>query len=88
MNQQKGENDRRIYFMINLNERMLLDLAGIKPELPDHQSDMHLTEPLRPAPIGDNLHEMSNPVLWEKYFNVFSIETRAPHRGALYDRGK
>ena len=29
-NQRKGENDRRKYFMINLHERMLPDLVGIK----------------------------------------------------------
>ena len=24
--------------------------------------------------IGDNLHEMSNPVFWEKYFKMLSTE--------------
>ena len=31
LNQQKGENDRRKYFMINLQERMLPTLAGVEP---------------------------------------------------------
>ena len=30
-NQQKGENDRRKYFMINLHERMLPTSAGVEP---------------------------------------------------------
>ena len=31
MNQRKGENDRRKYFMINLRERMLPTTAGVEP---------------------------------------------------------
>ena len=31
MNQRKGENDRRKYFMINLHERMLPTSAGVEP---------------------------------------------------------
>ena len=31
LNQRKGENDRRIYFTINLHERMLLTSAGVEP---------------------------------------------------------
>ena len=31
LNQRKGENDRRKYFMINLHERMLLTSVGIEP---------------------------------------------------------
>ena len=31
VNQRKGENDRRKYFMINLQERMLPTSAGIEP---------------------------------------------------------
>ena len=31
LNQQKGENDRRKYFTINLHERMLLTSAGVEP---------------------------------------------------------
>ena len=31
LNQRKGENDRRKYFMINLYERMLLTSAGFEP---------------------------------------------------------
>ena len=37
LNQQKGVNDRRKYFMINLHERMLPTLAGVEP--PGLQSD-------------------------------------------------
>ena len=43
----KGENDCRKYFMINLYERMLPTWWGSNPQPPDHQSDTHLTEPLR-----------------------------------------
>ena len=31
LNQRKGENDRRKYFMINLHERMLPTSAGVEP---------------------------------------------------------
>ena len=31
LNQQKGENDRRKYFMINFHERMLPTSAGVEP---------------------------------------------------------
>ena len=31
MNQRKGEDDRRKYFMINLHERMLPTSAGVEP---------------------------------------------------------
>ena len=31
LNQRKGENDRRKYFMINLHERMLPTSAGVQP---------------------------------------------------------
>ena len=43
--QQKGENDNRNYFMINLQKRMLPDLQP-----PDHQSDSHPTQPPRHTP--------------------------------------
>ena len=33
LNQWKGENDRRKYFMINLQERMLPTLAGVEPAI-------------------------------------------------------
>ena len=49
LNQRKGENDPRKYFMINLHGRMLPDPAGIEPTTPDHQSDTQPTEPPRPA---------------------------------------
>ena len=39
LNQRKRENDRRKYFMINLQERVLPDSAGIEPATPDHHSD-------------------------------------------------
>ena len=39
MNQQKGENDRRKYFMINLHERMLPTSAGVEPATSGLQSD-------------------------------------------------
>ena len=29
--------------------------------------------------IGDNLHEMSKPVFWEKYFNMSSAENFTQH---------
>ena len=39
LNQQKGENDRRKYFMINLHERMLPTSAGLSPRPPGLQLD-------------------------------------------------
>ena len=39
LNQQKGENDRRKYFMINLHERMLPTSAGLNPRPPRLQLD-------------------------------------------------
>ena len=49
LNQGKGENDRRKYFMINHHERMLLTQQGSNPQRPNHQSDTHPTKPPRPA---------------------------------------
>ena len=48
-NQQKGENDRRKYFVFNLQEGMLPTQLGLNPQPPDHQLDAHQTEPPRPA---------------------------------------
>ena len=45
MNQRKGQNDRRKYFIINLHERMLPTRRGSNPQPPDHQSDTHPAEP-------------------------------------------
>ena len=39
LNQRKGENDHRKYFMINLHERMLPTSAGLNPRPPGLQSD-------------------------------------------------
>ena len=47
LNQRKGENDHRKYFMINLHERMLPAWSNLLP--PDHQSDVHPTTPPTPA---------------------------------------
>ena len=49
LNEWKGENDHRKYFMISLHERMLPSRRGSNPQPPDHQSDEHPTEPPRPA---------------------------------------
>ena len=67
LSQLKGENDRRKYFMINLQERMLLDPAGSNPGPPDHQSNMHLTEPLRPAV---EKHALSEAMMKEFISNI------------------
>ena len=48
VNQWKGENDFRKYFMINLHERMLPTSAGIKPATSWSPVDAH-PEPPRPA---------------------------------------
>ena len=40
----EGKNDHRKYFMMNV-----LDPAGSNLGPPDHQSDVHPTEPLGPA---------------------------------------
>ena len=47
LNRRKGENDCRKYFMNNLNEKTLQTLRGLNLR-PDLQSDMHLTQPLKP----------------------------------------
>ena len=47
LNQWKGENNRRKYFMINPHERKLLTQLGLNPQPPDHQSNPHPTEPPR-----------------------------------------
>ena len=39
LNQQKGENDRRKYFMTSLHERMLPTSAGLHPRPPGLQLD-------------------------------------------------
>ena len=52
LNQRKGENDHRKYFMISLHERMLLTQRRSNPQPPDHLSDEHPTEPLRLANNG------------------------------------
>ena len=44
LNQQKGENDRRKNFMIKSPQK---NVANLQP--PDHQSDVHPTEPPIPA---------------------------------------
>ena len=46
MNQRKGYNDRKEYFMINLYERMLPDPAMVVPATCD-KSDANPTEPPR-----------------------------------------
>ena len=56
LNQQKGENDRRKYFMINLYERMLLTSGGeggrgSTRDLLVSSRTEHPTEPPRPARI-------------------------------------
>ena len=45
LNQQKGENGHRKYFMIKVHERMLSEPAGINLLPSDHQSDVHPTGP-------------------------------------------
>ena len=37
--------------MIKLHDRMLLDMVRIEPQPPDHQSDAHPIEPLRPVTL-------------------------------------
>ena len=54
LNLWKGENDHRKYFMINLLERMLPAHQGSNPQPPDHQSDVHPTEP----PISCIFHQV------------------------------
>ena len=65
MNQRKGENDRRKYFMIKSPGKNVGDTGGgggggggggeggeeeeANPQPPDHQSEAHPTEPPRPA---------------------------------------
>ena len=55
MNQQKGENDRRKYGMINLHERMLSTRRESNPQPSDLQSGAHPTKPPRSVK-GLDLH--------------------------------
>ena len=67
LNQQKGENDRRKYFMINLHERMLLTLAGLNLWPPGLLPDAHPTEPPRPTVTCVYLtYNISYPVLMSR----------------------
>ena len=43
LNQRKGGNDRRKYFMIKSPRKNVADPAGSNPQPPDHQSDAHPT---------------------------------------------
>ena len=45
----KGDNESRKYFMINLHGRMLPTQWGLNLQPPDHQSNAHPTESLRLA---------------------------------------
>ena len=49
LNQRKGKNDHRKYFMIKRHERMMPFCWGSNMWPPDLQSDAHLTEPTRPT---------------------------------------
>ena len=49
LNQQKGENDPRKYFMVKSPRKNVADPAGVEPSTSCHQSDAHPTEPPRPA---------------------------------------
>ena len=49
MNQQKGENDRRKYFMIKSPQKNVATRWGLNPLSPDYQPDALPTEPSRPA---------------------------------------
>ena len=51
LNQQKGENNCRNYFMINFQERMLPTQWGFNLQPPDHLSDTHPIEPMRPSSL-------------------------------------
>ena len=60
LNQQKGENDRIKYSMINLHEKMLPTRQRSNPQPPDHQSDAHPTESLRLASKAKSLLPEAN----------------------------
>ena len=71
--QRKGENDRRKYFMINLQERMLPTLAGSNPPPPGLQSDAHPTEPPRLVEKAiQNYH--NNPKYWDRQAFANSVD--------------
>ena len=55
MNPRKGENDRRQYLMINLQERLLPDTPEVESRPSDYQSDSHPTEAgLLKVKLADN----------------------------------
>ena len=49
LNQQKGENDRRKYFMSKSPQKNVADPAGVESVTPYYQLGVHPTEPPRPA---------------------------------------
>ena len=49
LNQRKGENDPRKYFMINLHKRMLLTSAGVETVRPPGLQLDGASEPPRPS---------------------------------------
>ena len=61
LNQRKGENDRRTYFMINLHQRMLPISAGVEPET--SKSPVRRRIQMRPAPLHAVKWICSNPLL-------------------------
>ena len=58
LNQKKGGNDHRKYFMIKLPIRL-----GSNPQPPDNQSNPHPTEPPRPTPAKTYI-SLYIPVVW------------------------
>ena len=64
----KGGTDYRKYFMISPLERMLPSRRGSIQQPPDHQSDVHLTEPLMPA-----LPLRMNPCPIGRHFFLFGF---------------
>ena len=66
LNQQKGENDCRKYFMIKSRWKKAADPKGLNLQPPDHQLDAHPSEPPRLA-ITENLVYCTLEIIWKFY---------------------
>ena len=79
LNQRKGENDRRKYFMINLisTKECCRTRRGSNPRPPDHQSDAHPTEPSRPVYWNVMDYKAIEKRDMQICFSYFSMKTYA-----------
>ena len=63
LNQRKGENDRRKYFMIKCPRKNVADLAGVEPATTWYQSDAHPTVVVVVVVVESSLRSCYN--IWQ-----------------------